>query len=502
MLEGMSELPDDVASLKRLLAAALAALKAQAREIETLKTQLTRLRRTKFGRSSERRARAIAQIECALEDRETDEAAPARKPARRPLPDHLLRQEVRHAPVTRCPECGGPVRLLGEDRTQVLDYVPGRFRVIEHVRPKLSCRVCEAIHQPPPPDLPIQRGRPGPGLLAHVVVAKFCDHTPLYRQAEQYAREGVALSRTTLAGWVGRVAWEVRPVIEAIAAYVLAADKIHGDDTPVRVLAPGAGKTRTGRFWVYVRDDRRSGSPAPPAVLCCYSADRKSAHPQRHLDGFRGVLQADGYAGFNEIYRTGAVVEASCWAHVRRKFFDVHAATGSPIARKAVERIGALYAIERAIAGCPAEERRQTRLARAGPLLAELQQWFETTLLYLSGKSELAAVIRYALKRWDALARYRDDGRIEIDNNTAERAIRGIAVGRKNWLFVGSDQGGDRAAALYTMIETCKLNGVDPEAYLCDLLGRLATHPAKRIHELLPWVWAEMHPARDSAQAA
>jgi transposase len=513
VIEETAELPDDIDSLKRLVRErsverdlAYEALKHKTLEIEKLKMQLMKLRRMQFGRSSERLDREVAQLELAIEELEasaaadppaeapaaTQSAAPPsdkRKPARQPLPDHLARESIVHAPAASCPACGGPVRRLGEDRSEVLEYVPGHFKIIEHIRPKVSCRCCEAIHQAPPPDLPIERGRPGPGLLAHVLVGKYCDHLPLYRQAEIYARDGVELGRSTLAGWVGRAAWELRPVIAAIGAHVLAADKIHGDDTPVPVLAPGTGKTATGRLWVYVRDDRPWADSAPPAVLYRYSADRKGEHPRRHLHDFHGILQADGYAGFNELYKSGGLVEVACWAHVRRKFFDIHAANGSPVAKEALDRIGALYDIERDARQHPADTRRSIRQSRAGPLLGELAHWFEATLPRISGKSELATAIRYASSRWTQLTRYRDDGRLEIDNNAAERAIRAIALGRKNWLFAGSHDGGERAAAIYTMIETAKLNAIDPQAYLRDILARIPTHPAQRIDELLPWHW-------------
>ena len=514
--EHAAELPDDVASLRRLLRETSAerdlayeALKIKTLEVETLKMQLARLRRMQFGRSSEKLAGQIAQLELAIEELEASEAAVAapaaagepaasvaprlpedmRKPARRALPDHLPRETVRHAPAAACPRCGGAVRVLGEDKSEVLEYVPGHFKVIEHVRPKVSCRCCEAIHQAPPPTLPIERGRPGPGLLAHVLVSKYCDHLPLYRQAAIYARDGIDLERSTLAGWVGRAAWELRPVVEAIASHVLAADKIHGDDTPVKVLAPGTGKTATGRLWVYVRDDRPWRGDAPPAVLYCYSADRRGEHPRQHLGRFHGILQADGYAGFNELYRAGGVTEVACWAHVRRKFFDIHAANGSPLAKEALERIAALYGVEGVARGRPADERCRIRQLRAGPLLGDIKAWLEAIVSRLSSKNALATAIRYALSRWTELTRYRDDGRLEIDNNAAERAIRTIALGRKNWLFAGSNDGGLRAAAIYTLIETAKLNGLDPQAYLRDLLARVATHPAKRLDELLPWNW-------------
>ena len=377
--------------------------------------------------------------------------------------------------------------MLGEDRSEVLEYVPGHFKIIEHVRPKVSCRCCETIHQAPPPALPIERGRPGPGLLAHILVAKYCDHLPLYRQAEIYARDGIELGRSTMAGWVGRAAWELRPVIAAIGSHVLAADKIHGDDTPVRVLAPGTGKTATGRLWVYVRDERPWNGNAPPAALYCYSADREGAHPRRHLEGFRGVLQADGYAGFNGLYKAGLVVEVACWAHVRRKFHDLYEAHQSPIAKEALERIGALYGIEREIRGRPPDERKTIRNERARPLLDDLQRWMKSCLTKLSRKSEVAVAIHYALGRWTPLLRYCGDGALEIDNNAAERALRAVALGRKNYLFAGSNAGGERAAAMYTLIGSAKLNGIDPEAYLSNVLARIANHPITRIKELLPW---------------
>jgi transposase len=488
----------------------MAALKTKALEVEKLKMQLMKLRRMQFGRSSEKLDREVAQLELAIEELETNETPAAepveaavaeegspsalpdarRKPARRKLPEHLPRQIIVHAPPAACPECGGKVRVLAEDKSEVLEYVPGHFKVIEHVRPKVSCRSCEAIHQASPPDLPIERGRPGPGLLAHVLISKYADHLPLYRQAEIYGRQGIELTRSTLAGWVGRAAFELRPLVEAIGAHVLAADKIHGDDTPVSVLAPGTGKTKTGRLWVYVRDDRPFAGSAPPAVLYRYSPDRKGEHPRRHLKDFRGTLQADGYAGFNELYASGRRIEVACWAHVRRKFFDIHAANGSPLAQEALRRIAGLYGVESEARRQTADPRRSLRQIRAGPLLDELKGCFEASLRKVSGKSELAGAIRYALNRWVALTRYRDDGRLEIDNNIAERAIRGVALGRKNWLFAGSDEGGERAAAIYTLVETAKLNGVDPHAWLTDVLARLATHPAKLIDQLLPWRWA------------
>lgn len=498
-----TSLPNDVALLKRMVVTA-------GIEIDKLKAQIARLRRMQFGRSSEKLDATIAQLELLLDDIEetrgeseeqSPESAPDAvehaKPVRRPLPDHLPREEIVHGPAIedcRCPRCGGAMRRLGEDVSEVLEYVPARFKVIRHIRPKFSCRCCETITQAPMPSLPIERGRPGPGLLAHVLVSKYADHLPLYRQAGIYAREGVDLDRSTLAGWVGKAAWLLRPLVDALAREVMSADRLFADDTPVPVLAPGTGKTKTGRLWVYVRDDRPHAGMTPPTVLYRYAPDRKGERPREHLKAFSGFLQADGYAGFDGLYETGRkpgpIVEVACWAHVRRKFFDVHQANGSAIAREALDRIGALYAIEAGIRGRPPDERHRTRQARAGPLLAELKTWLEVTRPKLSGKSDLAAAIRYALGRWDALARYCDDGRLEIDNNAAERSIRPLALGRKNYLFAGSDAGGERAAAIYSLIETAKLNGLDPQAYLRDVFTCIADYPVNRVDELLPWNFA------------
>jgi hypothetical protein len=348
------------------------------------------------------------------------------------------------------------------------------------------------------PPLPIERGRPGPGLLAHVLIAKYADHLPLYRQSDIYAREGVDLERSTLADWVGRSAALLDPLVQALRKDVMASDVVHGDDTPVPVLEPGLGKTKTGRLWAYVRDGRPHGDERPPAAVYFYSPDRKGEHPQSHLKGFRGILHADGYAGFDAIFERGQVSEAACWAHVRRKFFDEHE-KGSPLATEALERIAALYGIETDIKGKPPDERQRLRHERAKPLLDELKAWLEATLKKISGKSDLAKAMRYTLSRWDALTRFLHDGRIEIDNNAAERAIRGVALGRKNYLFAGSDAGGERAATIYSLIETAKLNGLDPEAYLHDVLARIADHKINRIGELLPWNWSAM---QEKAKAA
>lgn len=520
-------LPDTVSALRALLldreaahaaelSAARAGLQEQVLRNEQLKQRLACLLRERFGASSEKLRGRIEQLELLLGDLEEDLAEttpkdpeppkpeavqPRRKPARRPLPAALPRDVVEHPAPCACPNCGGALRPLGEDVTEILEYVPAAFRVIRHVRPKLSCRGCESIAQAPAPNLPIPRGLAGPGLLAHVLVAKYCDHLPLYRQAEIYARDGIDLDRSTLADWVGRSASLLRPLVDAIAAHVMAAGRLHADDTPVPVLAPGLGKTKTGRLWCYARDDRPFAGAAPPAVLYRYSADRKGEHPRAHLASFQGLLQADGYAGYARLY-AGKVTEAACWAHVRLKFFDVHAATQSALAQEALHRIAALYAIEIAIRGEIPAVRLRVRQARSATLFADLRAWLEMTLARISGKSELAGAIRYALARWNALTLVLREGRACLDNNAAERAMRPMTLGRKNWLFAGSDAGGERAAAIYTLTETAKLNGLDPEDYLRRVLTVIAEHKVNRVGELLPWNLSGIRSRLDQRDAA
>lgn len=504
--------PPDVDTLDRTAVKALVA--SLYAEIEHLKLVVAKLQRMHFGSKSEKLHRQIEQLELQLEglqaataqpmrpvEKPQPKAAPQRQRKNRALPGHLRREVHTHSPKeTCCPECGGTLRKLGEDVSEVLEYIPASFFVIRHVRPKLSCARCSRVVQAPAPERPVDRGMAGPGLLAHVLTGKYCDHLPLYRQSQIYARVGVDLDGSTLAKWVGEASELMEPLVEVLRRYVMNTEKLHGDDTPLPVLAPGNGKTKKARFWTYVRDNRPAGDKSPPAAWFTYSRDRRGEHPQRHLAKFRGILQADAFAGFNRLYESGAIQEAPCMAHIRRKFYDLMEAHQSPVATEAVERIAALYQIEAEIRGRPAEERRQVRQARAKPLMKEMHEWLKISLSLLAPKSETAAAIRYALGLWEALMRYLDDGRIEIDNLIAERALRLVALGRRNYLFAGSDHGGQRAAVLYSLIQTAKMNGLDPEAYLRHVLCRITAHPINRIEELLPWnVAANLSP---TAQAA
>lgn len=498
MQTAAKSLPDDPAALKEMVCSYRSELHHKDLLIEKLKSQLFGMKRSRFGASSE----SLDQIEMKLEDAEVaqalrpsvapiEEEAPVKdKPRRRPLPDHLPREEQVIEPPECCSECGGQLKHLGEDVTEELEYVPGRFRVNRIVRPKRSCRSCETIHQAAMPARPIERGRPGPGLLAHVLVSKYADHLPLYRQSQIFAREGVDLDRSTLAQWVGKSAMLLEPLAAAIKRHVKAGPALFADDTPARLLSPGTGKTKTGRVWAYVRDERGWSGDAPPAAWYRYSSDRKGIHPQEHLSGFKGAMHADGYAGFNGLYETGHIEEVACMAHIRRKFFDVHAAQGSAIAAQALERIAGLYAIEKDIRGKPPDLRKDIRQEKSRPLFDDLEHWLGGQLRTISGKTPLAGAIRYALTRMKKLRVYLEDGRLELDNNAAERAMRPVTLGRKNYLFMGSDQGGRAAAICYTLIETAKLNGVDPQAWLTDVLARISEHKINKIDELLPWHYA------------
>jgi transposase len=520
----INALPDDIDTLKQLIIARDATV-AQLQQqltvkqqesvnltllIEKLKLQIARFKRTQFGQSSERYPGELMQLELLVEDLEANQAqsrapesiqdvvtpiTPRVDRPRRSLPEHLPRQRIEHSPSCTCSTCGATMVKIGEDVSDVLEYVPASFKVIRHVRPKLACQTCQTIVQSPAPSRPIDRGLPGPGLLAHVLVSKYGDHLPLYRQSEMYAREGVELERSTLADWVGGAAKLITPLVEALRDYVLSSEVLHADDTTVPVLQPGKGKTKTGRLWTYVRDGRSAGSTDPPAVWFAYSPDRRGDHPLAHLKSFSGILQADGYAGFEQLYeaerKPGPILEAACWAHARRKFYDIHVANKSPIAAEALARIRKLYEIESNIRGQLPEQRKALRQEKALPIIEDLFAWLSATLLTVSKPSVLGTAIRYATTRWAALTRYVDDGAIEIDNNAAERSLRAIAIGRRNWMFAGSDAGGERAAAIYSLVGTAKLISLNPEAYLTYVLEHIADHPINRIEELLPWNLAD-----------
>ena len=523
-----SELPDDTASLKAMLIAASKRADDLDAEIEHLKLVIAKLQHARFGNSSERTSVLMDQLELQLGElieRRAEETAaaeiasaqnpatgagttekprPRKKPARRPLPDHLPRERVVLPAPCACERCGGKLRKLGEDVTETLERVPAQWKVIQHVREKMTCRQCEAITQPPAPSHPIARGRAGPQLLAEVLSAKYGAHLPLNRQSQIFAREGVDLEVSTLADWVGACAATLMPLRNAIETHAHAADRLHVDDTTVPVLAKG--HCRTGRLWTHVRDDRPFGGSAAPAAMFHYSATREGEHIERQLAAFTGIVQADAYSGFNGLFvpgrKPGPIIEATCWAHSRRKFFELARLRKMPIAIEAVTRIDALFAIEREINGRTPAERLTARRERSKPLVDSFEEWLRSERKKLSAKGPLAKAIDYTFNHWKAFTRFLHDGRICLSNNAAERAIRGIAVGRRNWTFCGSDSGGHRAAVMYTLIETAKLNDVDPKAWLADVLARIADHRASRIAELLPWSWKAVRERVALKQAA
>jgi transposase len=534
-------LPDDIEALKAALivalaeaAAARAQLSADQALIAHLKLQIEKLNRERFGQRSERTARLIDQLELQLEELEAsateDELAAERaaaktttvaaftrkRPSRKPFPEHLPRERVIEPAPTACLCCGSErLRKLGEDVTETLEVIPRQWKVIQHVREKFTCRDCEKISQAPAPFHVIPRGWAGPSLLAMILFEKFGQHQPLNRQAERYAKEGVPLSLSTLADQVGAGCAVLEPLIRRIEAHVFAAERLHGDDTTVPVLAKG--KTDTGRLWTYVRDDRPFGGPAPPAAMFYYSRDRAGEHPRAHLASYAGLFQADAYGGYGKVYepdrKPGAILEAACWVHARRPFFVMAdlvenarrkargktAAVISPVALEAVRRIDALFEIERAINGRSADQRKAVRQELSVPLVADLAAWMREQRAKLSRGNDVAKAIDYMLKRWTAFTRFLDDGRICLSNNAAERALRGVALGRKSWLFAGSDRGGRRAAAMYSLIVTAKMNDIDPQAWLADVLARIADHPANRLDELLPWNWRPVQVTDDRA---
>jgi transposase len=502
----LQNLPSDIDLLHRLVRDMATVVESRDDEIERLQRLIKQFQRRQFGRRSERLD--PDQLALGLEDLEADVArtethqapAPAsdenpksRTASRRSaLPGHLPRKEVRLDVESHdCPGCGGRLHSIGEATSEMLDWVPAQLRVVRICRPKYGCRICGTIHQAPAPDRPIAKGLATPGLIAQVLVSKYCDHTPLYRQAQILARHGARIERSTLASWVGGACWWLEPLQARLAAHVFASTKLFADDTPLPVLDPGRGRTKTGRLWVYARDDRPWAGPDPPAAVYFYSPDRKAERPAAHLERFRGILQVDGYAGFETLAESGEVVLAACWAHARRKFYEFHQATGSPIAAEALRRIAELYAVEKRIRGQPAEARLRAREAESRPLIEAMKPWLEGQLHRVPPRGGLAEAIRYALARWPALCRFLGDGRIELDNNPVERAIRPVALGRKNHLFAGSDGGGERWATVCSLIATAKLNDVEPFAYLRDVLQRMVDgHPINRLDDLLPWNWS------------
>ena len=489
-------LPSDPAELRVAAEGLVELAKTQALQIEKLKHQLAGHQRHRFGSKTE--SSDQLNLELKLEEEETAAARiappedapdpePKQKPKRKPLPPTLPRNEQVLSPGETC-KCGGELRSLGEDVTEELEYIPGRFVVNRIVRPRMACKCCDRIVQAALPSRPIERGRPGAGLLAYVLVNKYADHLPLYRQSQIFAREGIDLDRSTLAGWVGQSTKLLEPLADVIGRHVRSGQAIFADDTPIKMQAKK--KCATARIWTYVRDERPWDSQAPPAAWYKFSKNREGRHPSEHLANYSGWIHADGYTGFNDLFAKEAVHEMACMAHARRKFVDIFQSQQSQIAEEAIKRIALLYKVEKAARGKPPEERVALRQSDAKPVFDELETWLDAQLNRISGKSELAKAIRYALGRMKKMRGYLNNGHLELDNNSAERSIRPVAVGRKNYLFVGSEGGGKAAAIAYTLIETAKLNGVDPQAWLTWVLAQIADHKITRLNELLPWSYA------------
>ena len=497
----LDNLPMDVSLLHQLVRDMAGALDESEIEAERLRLIIRQFQRAQFGRRSEQLD--PDQMAFGLEDLEADLArAEARKPCpasakpskpkkpphRAPLPPHLPRTEsVLSVPHDACPDCGGALTDAGSTSSEMLDWIPAQLRVVKVTRPKCACRACGTLLQAPAPERVLAGGLATPGLIAHVLVSRYADHLPLYRQSQIFDRHGLAISRSTLSDWVGAACWWLEALHERVVAHVMAGARVFADDTTLPVLDPGRGKTKTGRLWAYTRDDRSWGGPGHPAVVFVYAPDRTAARPAEHLAGFRGILQVDGYAGFEQLAVVGAVTLAACWAHARRKFYELHQA-GSPVAGEALARIAALYAIEAGIRGQPPAERQRVRTQQSRPLVEALKLWLELKLAHLPGRSRLAEAIRYALNRWLGLSQFLDDGRVDLDTNPVERSIRPVALGRKNSLFAGSDGGAKRWAVVGSLVETAKLNGVEPYAWLRDVLTKMVDgHPQQRLDELLPW---------------
>ncbi|MBV1897205.1 MAG: IS66 family transposase [Rhodobacteraceae bacterium] len=495
MPNALANLPEDPAELRQVTELLAAEVKAQALMIEKLQHQLHGANRHRFGSKSE----SMDQLQLFAENEDIAQAVnsakqpppaePKAKPKRKPLPDHLDRIEQVLSIGEDCPECGGDLSKLGEDITEELEYIPGRFVVNKIIRPRMACRRCEVISQAPLPSRPIERGRPGPGLLAHVLVSKYADHLPLYRQSQIYAREGVDLDRSTMADWVGKSTALLEPLAEAIAKRVKDGAALFADDTPLKMLAPGK-KTKTARIWAYVRNERPWSGQSPPCVWYQFTVDHKGEHPVKHLSGYQGWVHVDSYAGFNGIFGEGKASEVACMAHIRRKFVDVFAAQGTAIAEETIKRIAQLYGVEKQARGKSPEVRAALRQEKAKPVFNDLEEWLHDQLPKISGKSPLAKAIRYALNRLPQTRPYLDTGFLELDNNTAERAMKPVAIGRKNWMFAGSQRGGNSMAIAFTLIDTAKLNKVDPQAWLTWVPGRIADHKINKLDELMPWKYS------------